>query len=285
VYNAAAGEIAAVPEASAEDKKKAEEFKTKGNSFVKEQKYAEAIEAYTKAIELDKNSPVYYCNRAAAYTNSEKFHEALDDCKRAIAINEDYAKAFSRMGLIYSKLQFFSESVSCYETAIKLEPDNEGYKKNLEIVKEKETEQQKDPNAMMQQAGFDAGMAGAAGGAPNSMPAGMMDAYSEFAKNPQFQEMADKVMSNPNMKSMVDNFMGSMGLPKPSEAPEGQGASNPMEAMAGMMGNGMNMNDLMALGQQFASHLQSENPEMIEQLKNDFGSMGLPGMPKPDEKK
>ena len=46
-----------------------------------------------------------------------------------------------------------------------------------------------------------------------------------------------------------------------------------MEAMAGMMGNGMNMNDLMALGQQFASHLQSENPEMIEQLKNDFGSI------------
>ena len=148
IYNAAAGEIAAEPEASAEDKKKAEEFKTKGNTFVKEQKYAEAIEAYTKAIELDKNSPVYYCNRAAAYTNSEKFHEALDDCKRAIAINEDYAKAFSRMGLIYSKLQFFSESVSCYETAIKLEPDNEGYKKNLEIVKEKEAEQQKDPNAI-----------------------------------------------------------------------------------------------------------------------------------------
>ena len=44
----------------------------------------------------------------------------------------------------------------------------------------------------MQQAGFEAGMAGA-GGAPAGMPAGMMDAYSEFAKNPQFQQMADKV--------------------------------------------------------------------------------------------
>ena len=39
-------------------------------------------------------------------------------------------------------------------------------------------------------------------------------------------------MSNPNMKSMVDNFMGSMGLPKPSEAPEGQGASNPISVFA-----------------------------------------------------
>jgi len=147
-FNTAAGPIAIEPVASDEDKKKAEEFKVKGNAAMKDQKFQVAIEHYTEAIKLDKLSCVYYCNRAAAFTNAEKFHEALDDCKRAIAINEDYAKAFSRMGLIYSKLQFFTESVSCYETAIKLEPDNEGYKKNLEIVKEKEIEQSKNPDAV-----------------------------------------------------------------------------------------------------------------------------------------
>ena len=104
---------------------------------MKDNKYKEAIDEYTKAIEQNKLTEVYYCNRAAAYTNIEKFHEALDDCKMAIAINQDYAKAFSRMGLIYSKLSFFDESVSCYKDAIKLEPDNVGYKKNLDLVEVK----------------------------------------------------------------------------------------------------------------------------------------------------
>merc|ERR1711912_215865 len=243
-------------EVTEEDKKKGEAAKTEGNTHMKTKEYQKAIDEYTKAVEFNPKSEVYFCNRAAAYTNLNKFHEALDDCKKAIAINPDYAKAFSRMGLIYSKLQFFTESESCYNTAIKLEPDNEGYKKNHEIVKAKADEQRK-KEAEAQ--GFQQGMM-AAGGADGAMPAGMMDAYSQFAQNP-------------NMKGMVDNFMSSMGIQQDPNAPAGQ---NPMEQMANAMGqNGASMGDLMALGQQFAAHMQKENPEMIEQLRNQMaGGMG-----------
>ena len=37
------------------------------------------------------------------------------------------------MGLIYSKINLYAESENCYEKALKLEPDNESYKKNLEV--------------------------------------------------------------------------------------------------------------------------------------------------------
>merc|ERR1712178_98728 len=259
-YNKEAGERG-IPEekvVSEDDKKKGEAAKTEGNTHMKSKSYQKAVDEYTKAIEFNPKSEVYFCNRAAAYTNLDKFHEALDDCKKAIAINPDYAKAFSRMGLIYSKLSFFTESESCYTTAIKLEPDNEGYKKNLDIVAAKAKEQrQKEAEAQ----GFQAGM---------------MDAYSQFAQNPEFQSMAENVMSNPDMKGMVDNFMSSMGIQQDPNAPA---AANPMEQMANAMGqNGASMGDLMALGLQFAAHMQKENPEMIEQLRQQMaGSMGMPG--------
>merc|ERR1712170_146183 len=178
----------------------------------------------------------------------------------------------SQMGLIYSKLQFYTESESCYTTAIKLEPDNDGYKKNLDIVAAKAKEQrQKEAEAQ----GFATGMQAAGAGAGGAMPDGMMDAYSQFSQNPQFQQMAENVMSNPNMKGMVDNFMTSMGIQQDPNAPN---AGNPMEQMANAMGqNGASMGDLMALGQQFAAHMQKENPEMIEQLRQQMaGSMGMP---------
>ena len=37
------------------------------------------------------------------------------------------------MGLIYSKINLYNESENCYEKALGLEPDNESYKKNLEV--------------------------------------------------------------------------------------------------------------------------------------------------------
>lgn len=277
VYNKAAGDKG-IPEevvVTEEAKKKGEEHKTAGNTHMKSKDYEKAVAEYTKAIESNHSSEVYFCNRAAAYTNMDKFHEALDDCKRAIALNPDYAKAFSRMGLIYSKLQFYTESESCYTTAIKLEPDNDGYKKNLDIVAAKAKEQRQKE---AEQQGFATGMQAAGQGAGGAMPDGMMDAYSQFSQNPQFQEMAENVMSNPNMKGMVDNFMSSMGIQQDPNAPA---AGNPMEQMAAAMGSGANMGDLMALGQQFAQHMQKENPEMIEQLREQMagGAMGMGGAP------
>merc|ERR1719188_1835914 len=122
-------------EVTEEQKEQAQKFKNEGNALVKEQKYKEAIEKYTEAIKCQE-SAIFYCNRAAAYTSLENYEEALQDCKKAISFEPDYSKAYSRMGLIYSKINLYAESENCYEKALKLEPDNESYKKNLEIVKE-----------------------------------------------------------------------------------------------------------------------------------------------------
>lgn len=66
-------------------------------------------------------------------TSMDNFEEALQDCKKAISFDPEYSKAYSRMGLIYSKINLFAESENCYDKALKLEPNNESYKKNIQV--------------------------------------------------------------------------------------------------------------------------------------------------------
>merc|ERR1712241_675182 len=135
-------------EATDEEREVANKLKNEGNAFMKDKKFKEAIERYSEAINVQE-SAIYYCNRAAAYTSLENYEEALQDCKKAISFEPEYSKAYSRMGLIYSKINLFAESENCYEKALKLEPDNDSYKKNIQIVKDKLTEQAANPMAAM----------------------------------------------------------------------------------------------------------------------------------------
>lgn len=41
---------------------------------------------YTKAIDLDPNNAVYFCNRAAAFSKLDKSLEAIEDCEAALQI-------------------------------------------------------------------------------------------------------------------------------------------------------------------------------------------------------
>ena len=58
--------------------------------------YPEAIELYTKAIELKKDEPTFYINRkttilptlgATARLQLEQFDEVIQDCDKAIELN------------------------------------------------------------------------------------------------------------------------------------------------------------------------------------------------------
>jgi tetratricopeptide (TPR) repeat protein len=66
--------------------------------------YDEALECYSKAIEIDNKDPVYYTNSkflacvassrlgAAVYNTLEKFDEAITDCEKAIELNPNFVK-------------------------------------------------------------------------------------------------------------------------------------------------------------------------------------------------
>lgn len=82
---------------------KVEVLKNKGNQFMKEEKYDEAVEMYTEAIEKDPQNHVLYSNRSAAYAKKEQFEDALKDAERTIEIKSDWAKVSYRLLVLQAR--------------------------------------------------------------------------------------------------------------------------------------------------------------------------------------
>jgi len=100
-------------------------WKEKGNKFVQERQYAEALNCYSKAIELDANDPILYSNRSAMYYNLNYFDNAIIDAEMAITLRPTYAKAYLRKGNALEGLKKYKEALDSYEAGLKQDPDNE----------------------------------------------------------------------------------------------------------------------------------------------------------------
>uniref|UniRef100_A0A672QYC2 Small glutamine-rich tetratricopeptide repeat-containing protein alpha n=1 Tax=Sinocyclocheilus grahami TaxID=75366 RepID=A0A672QYC2_SINGR len=130
---------------SEEQLAEAEHLKTDGNDQMKVENFSAAVEFYSKAIQLNPQNAVYFCNRAAAYSKLGNYAGAVQDCERAIGIDPNYSKAYGRMGLALASLNKYSEAVSFYKKALELDPDNDTYKANLQIAEQKMKEGQPSP--------------------------------------------------------------------------------------------------------------------------------------------
>ena len=102
----------------------AKEWKEKGNALVKEKKYKDALDCYTKAIEIDPNEPILYSNRSAMHFNLSEFNEALIDAETAISINSYYAKAYLRKGKALEGLNKSKEALETYKLGLEKDKEN-----------------------------------------------------------------------------------------------------------------------------------------------------------------
>ena len=112
----------------------AKEWKEKGNALVKEKKYSEAADCYTKAIEIDSNDPILYSNRSAMYTNISKFTEALADAEKAIELKPTYGKAYLRKGSALKGLAKIDEALAAFKAGLEKEPENAQLKQAVQEI-------------------------------------------------------------------------------------------------------------------------------------------------------
>ena len=103
----------------------AKDWKDKGNALVKEKKYKEALNCYSKAIEKDPNDPIFYSNRSAMHLNLKEFVESLADAEKAISLKLDYAKAYFRKGQALEGLNRIEEALDAYKLGLKKDKTNE----------------------------------------------------------------------------------------------------------------------------------------------------------------
>jgi tetratricopeptide (TPR) repeat protein len=55
-------------------------------------KFSQAIELYSEAIELNESNAVYWANRAFAHTKLEEYGSAISDATKAIEVDPRYSK-------------------------------------------------------------------------------------------------------------------------------------------------------------------------------------------------
>ncbi|MEQ2278289.1 hypothetical protein XENORESO_015676, partial [Xenotaenia resolanae] len=239
-----------------------------GNDQMKVENYAAAVEFYSKAIALNPQNAVYYCNRAAAYSKLGNYAGAVQDCEQAIRIDPNYSKAYGRMGLALASLNKHTEAVSYYRKALELDPDNDTYKTNMKIAEEK-----------METSSPSAGLGGIDLAGLLSNP-GFMNMASTLMNNPQVQQLMSGMMSGAYGGMGPGGGVGAGGGGVVGGGIVGGGGGAAAAAEGGGGGGGgiggaasgaqgpADLSGLIQAGQQFAQQMQQQNPELIEQLRS-----------------
>ncbi|KAL7944250.1 hypothetical protein V8C42DRAFT_326272 [Trichoderma barbatum] len=245
-------------EPSDAQKKEAESLKSKGNAAMAQKDYASAIDLYTQALGLHPSNAVFLSNRAAAHSAAKDHASARIDAEAAVAVDPSYTKAWSRLGLARFALGDPKGAMEAYRQGIEYEGNggSDAMKKGFETAKRRVDELEADQG---QDNLSRAGPGGGAGGMPDlsnlaSMfggggNGGGMPDLSSIMSNPMFANMAQSLMSNPDL---MNNLM-----------------SNPrLRDMANQFSSGGGMPDLGAL---------MSDPNIADMARNMMGGAGGAG--------
>jgi small glutamine-rich tetratricopeptide repeat-containing protein alpha len=273
---------AGAPGPGGPNKSEAERLKGLGNEAMKKKDYEAAVKHYTAALDVVPLNPIYLSNRAAAYSGQGKHELAKEDAEMAVAADPNYSKAWSRLGLAKYVLGDAKGAMEAYKSGMDAEGGgSEVMRKGYETAKKKVEEEGGDVGAPDADTPRGAGGVGGGGGMPDlsalagmlgggggggggGMPdlsalAGMlgggggggggggMPDLAGLMQNPMMRQMAQNLMSNPDMMSnlmsnprvaeMAQQFGGGRGAGGAGAGGAGAGAGG---------GGGMpNMSDLM----------------------------------------
>ncbi|XP_065851928.1 serine/threonine-protein phosphatase 5 isoform X1 [Euphorbia lathyris] len=108
-----------------------EEIKVLANEAFKAHKYAQAIDLYTQAIDLNGQNAVYWANRAFAHTKLEEYGSAIQDASKAIEIDPNYSKGYYRRGAAYLAMGKFKDALKDFQQVKKISPNDPDASKKL----------------------------------------------------------------------------------------------------------------------------------------------------------
>ncbi|KAK3169377.1 hypothetical protein OEA41_008760 [Lepraria neglecta] len=112
-------------------KEESVELKAQGNKYFAGHEWLNAIDYYTKAIDLYDQDPLYYCNRAQANIKLEQYGYAIADAKKAIELDPKCVKAYYRRACANTAILQSREALKDFKTVVRLEPKNQDAKLKL----------------------------------------------------------------------------------------------------------------------------------------------------------
>ncbi|KAJ4829277.1 hypothetical protein Tsubulata_025786 [Turnera subulata] len=100
--------------------KQAENLKEDGNRAFSKSRYGAAIDAYTEAIALCPNVPVYWTNRALCHRKRNNWTKVEEDCRKALQLDHNSVKAHYMLGLALLQRQESPEGIKELQKALDL---------------------------------------------------------------------------------------------------------------------------------------------------------------------
>ncbi|OSD00025.1 protein prenylyltransferase [Trametes coccinea BRFM310] len=118
----------------------AEKVKEQGNAAFKAGRFQDAIEQYSKAIDLRPSEPTYWTNRAAAYMALKRFRPALSDCQQAASLQSENPSPKTLVRLARCQLSTGSTApaLSTLRSVLAIDPKNDAALKLQQRVLELE---------------------------------------------------------------------------------------------------------------------------------------------------
>jgi len=211
-----ANQIPALDERPLEERKAdAEKLKKEGNEKLQQKDYTGAIAQYTKAIRLDPENAVYFSNRSAAFIYTKDYDEAIKDGNRAIQRRPDWPKGYMRVATALDSSGDTKAAISTYrECLTKIDAADSQWNHIHNAIESLERKVNPSQGNTVSPLGNMANMFGGANGGAGipGMPAGMD--FGAMMKNPMMQQMAQQMMSDPNMLNNVSKMMGNPEMQK-----------------------------------------------------------------------
>jgi tetratricopeptide (TPR) repeat protein len=106
-------------------KKDAEFYFNSANQLARQGDYQKAIQDYNKAIEIDENYALAYCNRGFAKTAIRQCDAAINDCTKALEIDPTLIDALSNRACAKSAQGKYIEAIGDFTKALEINPECE----------------------------------------------------------------------------------------------------------------------------------------------------------------
>ena len=111
-----------------EKKEKITKLLNEAKEHFKNARHNEAVECYTKAIELDPKNAVAYNNRGVSYKIKGEYDKAIIDHSKVIELNPEIAEAYYNRGITYKEKGEYDKAIADFNKAIELDPKNKDFK-------------------------------------------------------------------------------------------------------------------------------------------------------------
>lgn len=109
----------------------------KGQALYQLQRYEEALESFDSVLALKNDFAPGHAHRGYALYQLQRYEEALTSLDNSLAIEDDDAVIYNAEGNILYSLGRYSEALAMYDKAVTLVPENRNYQANRTNILEK----------------------------------------------------------------------------------------------------------------------------------------------------